>query len=202
MNRPVIYTVGHSIHQPDYFLELLQEYGIDCLVDVRSVAASHHNPQYNKKPLSNYLRQNRVTYMHFAEEFGARRTEPELLDDEGRVDFEKVRQSPNFQNGIERLREGINKGFTITLMCAESDPLSCHRFSLISVALAQNGFNVVHILKDKTTKTHAQLENQLLEKYDKKIPESDLFTELTADGRLKAAYRLLNKDIAFSPHEK
>jgi len=195
MDRLLIYTIGHSTHQLDYFLELLKEYGIDCLVDVRSVAASFRNPQYNKEPLSVYLRNNGVTYMHFAEEFGARRNEPALLDDEGRVDFEKIRRSPGFQNGIERLRDGIKKEFTIALMCAESDPFNCHRFSLISVALEQSGFDVVHILKDKTIITNAPLENRLLEKYDKKIPGADLFTSMTPDDRLKASYRLLNKEI-------
>lgn len=202
MDRLLIYTIGHSTHPADYFLELLREYEINCLVDVRSAAASFRNPQYNKEPLSNYLRNNGVTYMHFAEEFGARRTEPELFDDEGRVDFEKVRRSPGFQKGIERLREGIKKGFIIALMCAESDPFNCHRFPLISVALEQNGFHVVHILKDKTIITHAQLENRLLEKYDKKIPKSDLFTSMSPDDRLKAAYRLINKETAFFRHEK
>lgn len=202
MDRLLIYTIGHSTHQLDYFLALLTQYGIDCLVDVRSVAASSRNPQYNKEPLSNYLKNNGVTYMHFAEEFGARRKEPELFDDEGRVDFEKVRRLQSFQKGIERLREGINKGFTIALMCAESDPFNCHRFPLISVALEENGFNVVHILKDKTLITNAGLEDRLLEKYDKKIPRADLFTEMTPDDRLKAAYRLLNKEIAFFQREK
>ena len=90
-NRPIIYTVGHSTHQLDYFLELLKEYGVTCLIDVRSVAASSYNPQYNQEPLKNFLKSNGITYLHFAEEFGARHTDPDLLDDEGKVDFTKVR---------------------------------------------------------------------------------------------------------------
>jgi uncharacterized protein (DUF488 family) len=202
MDRPVIYTVGHSTHQLDYFLELLKAYWVDCLVDVRSVAASSYNPQYNKEPLSNFLKNNGVTYMHFAEEFGARHAETELLDDEGNVDFEKVHLSLNFQKGVERLRQGIKKGFTIALMCAESDPFNCHRFSLISVALENEGFDVRHILKDKTMETNAQLESQLLKKFDKQLPRPDMFTRVTPDEQLKAAYRLQNKEIAFSPDEK
>jgi uncharacterized protein (DUF488 family) len=201
MDKLVIYTIGHSTHQPEYFLELLKTYKINCLVDVRSVAASAYNPQYNKEPLLNFLKKNGITYMHFAEEFGARHLEPELLDDEGKVDFEKVRMSRNFQNGVERLRQGINKGFTIALMCSESDPFDCHRFSMISVALEKDGFDVLHILKDKAIKTNAQLESQLLKKYDKKIPKPDLFTTITLDEQLKAAYRLRNNEIAFSPYE-
>jgi uncharacterized protein (DUF488 family) len=201
MNKPIIYTVGHSTHPLDYFLELLQAYSITCVVDVRSVAASAYNPQYNKEPLSNFLKRNGITYLHFAEEFGARHTDPDLLDEEGKVDFVKVRKSWNFKKGVERLWQGIEKGFTVSLMCSESDPLDCHRFSMIATALEKDGFEIQHVLKDKTLKSNTQLEVELLKKYDKKIPKPDLFEPVisTAD-QLKVAYRLKNKEIAYSPY--
>ena len=203
MEKPIIYTVGHSTHQIDYFLELLQKYSINCLVDVRSVAASSYNPQYNKEPLSNFLKNHGVTYMHFAEEFGARHSDPDLLDDEGKVDFEKVRKSWNFKNGVERLWLGLDKGFTIALMCSEGEPFDCHRFSMVSIALEKDGFDVKHILKDKTLKSNSELESQLLKKYDKKIPKPTMFEpDITKEDQLKAAYRLKNKEIAFSPYSK
>jgi uncharacterized protein (DUF488 family) len=203
MNRPIIYTIGHSNHPIDYFLSLLQEYSVNCLVDVRSMAASAYNPQYNKEPLSNFLKQHDVTYMHFAEEFGARHADPDLLDDEGKVDFEKVRKSWSFKNGVERIWLGLDKGFTVALMCSESDPFDCHRFSMVSIALEKDGFEVKHILKDKTLKSNGELEQQLLKKYDKKIPKPDMFQpNITVDDQLQAAYRLRNKEIAFSPYEK
>lgn len=203
MDTPIIYTVGHSTHQLDYFLELLKGYSINCLIDVRSIAASTYNPQYNKEPLSNFLKKNDVTYLHFANEFGARHTDIELLDEDGRVDFEKVRKSWNFKNGVERLWQGVEKGFIIALMCSESDPFDCHRFSMISIALEKDGFSVIHILKDKTTKTNKQLEDQLLKKYEKKLPTPTIFEpNIKLDDQLRAAYRLRNKDVAFSPHAK
>ena len=203
MEKPIIYTVGHSTHQIDYFLELLQKYSVNCLVDVRSVAASSYNPQYNKEPLSNFLKNHGITYMHFAEEFGARHTDPDLLDDEGKVDFEKVRKSWNFKNGVERLWLGLDKGFTVALMCSEGEPFDCHRFSMVSIALEKDGFEVKHILKDKTLKSNSELESQLLKKYDKKIPKPTMFEpDITKEDQLKAAYRLRNKEIAFSPYTK
>lgn len=203
MAKPVIYTVGHSTHQIDYFLELLREYSVNCLIDVRSLAASTYNPQYNKEPLSNFLKKNEITYLHFADEFGARHNDPDLLDEEGKVDFEKVRKSWNFKNGVEQLWLRQEKGFTIALMCSESEPFDCHRFSMISIALEKDGFAVKHILKDKSLKSNTELEEQLLKKYDKKIPKPDLFQpNVSADDQLKAAYRLRNKEIAFSPYAK
>jgi uncharacterized protein (DUF488 family) len=203
MDRQIIYTIGHSTHSADYFLELLQTYKVNCVVDVRSVAASAYNPQYNKEPFSNFLKNNGVTYIHLPEEFGARHTDPDLLDDDDKVDFEKVRKSWNFQNGVERLWKEINKGLTIALMCSESEPFDCHRFSMISIALEKDGFDVQHILKDKTLKSNSQLESQLLKKYEKKIPKPDMFEpNVTLEVQLQAAYRLRNKEIAFSPYTK
>ncbi len=203
MDNAVIYTIGHSTHEADYFLALLQEYAVDCLIDVRSVAASGHNPQFNQEPLSMYLKQEGITYLHFPDEFGARHHDADLLDENGKVDFEKVRKSWNFRNGVERLWMGLEKGFTIALMCSESEPFDCHRFSMISVALEKDGFQVRHILKDKSLRTNSALEQQLLKKYDKKLPKPDIFhPNITEEDRLTIAYRLRNADIAFSPHEK
>ena len=200
MKKTVIYTIGHSTHQLDIFLDLLKRYAINCIIDVRSVAASRFNPQYNKKTFSDFLKTNNVAYLHFAEEFGARQTDPNLLDDKGKVDFEKVRQSKLFRQGINRIRQGLDKGYTITLMCSESEPLDCHRFSMISYALAKDGFEVNHILKDKTIISNAQLENRMLQKYINKLPKSDMFTSpIDLEERLKVAYRLRNQEIAFSP---
>lgn len=203
MDKPVIYTVGHSTHQLDYFLSLLNEYNVNCLIDVRSVAASSYNPQYNQEPLKNYLKNHGITYLHFPEEFGARFTDPDLLDDEGRVDFERIRKTFAFKNGMERLWQGVEKGFVIALMCSESEPLDCHRFSMVSVGLIKDGFEVKHILKDKTLKEHKELENVLLKKYDKKLPKPDMFNpNVSIDDQLKEAYRLKNKEIGFSPYSK
>lgn len=201
MTRPVIYTIGHSTYQLNHFLELLRRYSVNCVVDVRSIAASTYNPQYNKQPLSDFLKANKITYLHFAREFGARRSDPDLLDEEKRVDFEKVQKSRDFKRGVERLRQGIKKKFIIALMCSESDPFDCHRFSMISIILERDGFQVRHILKDKTLKTNADLENQLLRKFHKRIPKPDIFSaNISINDQLKVAYRLQNEDIAFSPY--
>jgi uncharacterized protein (DUF488 family) len=203
MDKPVIYTIGHSSHPIDYFLTLLQRYSVNFLVDVRTVAASGYNPQYNKEPLSNFLGQNGIKYQHFAEEFGARHTDMDLLDNDGKVDFDKVRKSWNFKNGVERLWLAIDIGAIIVLMCSESEPFDCHRFSMISTALDKDGFDVQHILKDKSVKSNAALEKELLRKYDKKISKPDMFNpDVTIEDQLSQAYRLRNKEIAFAPYAK
>lgn len=199
-SAPVVYTIGHSAHPADYFLELLNAFNISCIVDVRSVAASAYNPQYNKEPLSAFLNRNNIAYHHRPEEFGARHHEIELLDEEGKVDFEKVRKTWHFKNGMDELWKLTESGERTALMCSESDPFDCHRFSMIAVALKSEGFEMIHILKDKTVKTQEELEQQLLRKYEKKLPKPDIFNpKVTREDQLHAAYRLRNKEIAYTP---
>lgn len=196
----IIYTIGHSTHTLEYFRELLDAYRINCVVDVRQTAASSYNPQYNGTTLKPYLQQNGIVYIHMGPEFGARPRNPAMLDAEGRVDFEKVRESPLFLQGIGRLKKGVEKGYRIALMCSQSDPFDCHRFVLIAYYLVRHGFTVRHILKDKSCVDNSRLEQQLLEKYRKKLPLKDLFNPHIGEAhRLEEAYRLRAKSIAYRP---
>lgn len=203
MKNNVVYTIGHSSHPIEYFLQLLNTFSIDMIMDVRSVPASSYNPQYNKEPLKHQLEKNRIAYLHAGAEFGARLTDPELLDKEGRVDFELVRKTDFFKRGMLLLMDNVRQGLSIALMCSEADPMECHRFSMISVAVQDAGFEVQHILKDQRLKSNTQLENQLLKKYAKKIPHPDLFQpDITIEDQLAAAYRFHNHEVAYSPQKK
>ena len=117
------------------------------------------------------------------------------------LDFDKVRKTWLFKNGLERIWQGVEKGFTIAIMCSESEPLDCHRFSMVSFGLEKDGFEVKHILKDKSIKSNAELEKDLLKKFEKKLPQKSLFEpDITVEDQLKAAYRLKNKEIGYSPY--
>lgn len=193
-----IYTIGHSNHPIDYFLELLQTHDINCVVDVRSTPVSTYNPQFNQMPLRNFLKRHEVIYMHFKEEFGARQDDKSILEN-GQVNFEKFQQTAAFKKGVERIKKGLAKNFNIALMCSEGNPLECHRFSMITVYLTQEEkLNVQHILKDKTVVSNEILEKQLLEKYKKKLPQPSLFQpNVTPEIQLKTAYKLHNKEIGW-----
>ena len=200
MSKPIIYTIGHSTHPIDYFLHLLKHHGVNCVVDVRSVPASRFNPQFNKKTLAASLVANGIEYIHFGEAFGARQTDPLLLDNEGRVDFEKIRGTEKFNNGISRLWKGTNDGYSIALMCSEADPLSCHRFVMISPAL--KNFEVWHILKDKSLVSQDELEDQLLKKYSKELSQTAVFESNDHRSQeLRAAYKMMNKIVGHIPNE-
>ncbi len=198
MADKTVFTVGHSTHDIGHFIELLNEHHINCLIDVRSSPYSRIAPQYNKDTLSSTLKNNEILYVHFEKEFGARHTKPSLLDEEGKVDFDKVRASDEFKQGVQRLGKALELGYTVTLMCSEANPFDCHRFAMISYQLVKEGLQVQHILPDGKLVDNNELEEQLLKKYYRKLPQSTLFETVTREQQIEAAYKLRGKDIAFS----
>ena len=197
-NLRKVYSIGHSTHSLEYFLTLIETHDINTLIDVRSVPASNYNPQFNKESFEYFLKDNGINYMHFRDEFGARQSDSNFLDDSGVLNFDKFRESFQFQQGIERIDIGISKGYKIVLMCSESNPLECHRFSMISVYLESIDIKVNHIMRDGTCKNHSELEKDLLKKYNKKLPKPDLFDQnIDINDQLEVAYKLHNKEIGW-----
>jgi uncharacterized protein (DUF488 family) len=182
------------------FLSLLQHHNINCIVDVRSVPASKYAPQFNEESLRYFLKSNDIQYLPFGDEFGARRTD--CIDDNGQVNFEMAVTTPLFNQGAERLRKGLEKGFNIALMCSEADPLECHRFSLVSRYFYNQGIEVFHILKDAMLASQSEVEkrmvNEFLHSRKYHLAETDdLFGTYTAEDQLADAYRLKNKEIGY-----
>ncbi|RRR71812.1 MAG: DUF488 domain-containing protein [Candidatus Viridilinea halotolerans] len=202
MTEKIIYTIGHSTHSFEQFYDLLAVHNINCVIDVRSVPFSRIAPQYNKPILSSKLKTVEIRYSHFGSEFGARHTDMNLLDNDGKVDFEKVRKTEQFNQGIQRLHSGLGMGYRIVLMCSEADPFDCHRFAMISYQLVKEGISVRHILKNGKILNNTTLEDLLIKKYFKRLPQNSLFDgTVTIEDQIEFAYRLRNKDIAYSESE-
>lgn len=200
MNNLRLYTVGHSNQSLEEFLSLLQHHEINCVVDVRSVPASKYAPQFNEDSLKVFLKLHGIKYLPFGDEFGARRTD--CLDEDGQVNFELAVTTPLFQQGAERLMNGLKRGFIIALMCSEADPLECHRFSLVSRYFHNQGIEVFHILKDAELTSQSEVEkrmvNEFLHSRKYHLAEVDeLFGTYTAEDQLRDAYRLKNKEIGY-----
>ncbi len=150
----VIYTIGHSTHTLQKFLDLLSQNGITAVADVRSSPFSRHNPQFNKDTLSAALKKHGIAYIFLGKELGARPDDPCCYEG-GRVRYARLAETSLFKEGIERLLNGAQK-YRIALMCAEKEPLDCHRTLLVGRALEQRGVSVVHILADGSTEQHEQ----------------------------------------------
>lgn len=197
-----LYTVGHSNQTLDSFLDEIKSFGINCIVDVRSVPASKYVPQFNRTTLQEFLSNEGIAYGFFGYEFGARRND--ALDTNNNVNFEKAVKTESFQQGVERIMEGLNQGYNIALMCSESNPLECHRFAMISRFFHESGIQVTHILAKDSSKSHEALENAMVAEYvaKKKLPDVDLlFGEYSEEQQLQDAYKLKNKELAFHVEE-
>lgn len=194
----IIYTIGHSNIEIDTFIEMSKRHSITCIADVRSAPYSKYVPQFNKENLKQKLVANGIAYSFFGKELGARQNRPELFDNLNRLIYTKYQETDQFRAGVERLKEGVQKGFKIALMCSEADPFNCHRFVMISSYLVKNGFQVRHILNVNTVVDNSELERKLLVKFEKQLPKRNLFNDnVSKEIQIAEAYRLANEKIAF-----
>jgi len=145
---PAIFTIGHSNHSLARFLELLRGAAIDTVIDVRSQPVSRWVPHFNRTTLERVLAEHAIAYVFLGRELGGRPQDPRLLR-EGKPDYAAMAQAPAFGIAVDRVIEMGNTS-RVALMCAERDPLDCHRYMLIGRELAKRGQSVAHILADGT----------------------------------------------------
>ena len=185
-----IFTIGHSTHTLERFIELLKLHAITAIGDVRSKPYSRMNPQFNREGLSKQLAIAGVSYVFLGRELGARSEDPSCYED-GRVQYGLLAQTELFRQGIGRVRDGMTK-YRLALMCAEKEPLDCHRFILVARQLAAAGIPVQHILADGSLESQAGLADRLRRELD--LPECDLFR--SPEDVLSDAYRIQESRIA------
>ncbi|MEW6171035.1 MAG: DUF488 domain-containing protein [Candidatus Omnitrophota bacterium] len=196
------FTIGHSDHAIEPFVSTLKKQDINCLVDIRSSPYSQHTPQFNRESLIGELKKEKILYVYMGNTLGGRYTNPELLFPDGKVNYDKVKQTKNFVRGIEKVIEGIKKGYKIALMCSEKEPFDCHRFILVACELEKRGIIVKHILGNGNTILNSELEKKLLSKYKVDYQQHYFFVETkTREQALEEARRKRNIDIAFSATE-
>jgi uncharacterized protein (DUF488 family) len=178
----------------EHLIELLGTHGIEAVADVRSSPYSQYTPQFNREPLAASLRRHRIHYVFLGEELGARREEPECYESH-KVVYRKVARLPVFQDGIARLREGAGK-MRVALLCAEKDPLTCHRTVLVSHFARQHFADTLHILEDGRLESQAEADRRLLRDYG--LDKEDLFSSYPE--RLALAYAKRAERIAYTEH--
>lgn len=197
----MLFTIGHTNHSQEEFLQLLRANNITYLLDVRSTPFSQFTSQFNKDVIAAFLKKNSVNYSHMGKFFGARPMDKSLYTEQGYLDFEKARASENFQKGLENVTLGLDKGFNIALMCTEKDPFDCHRAIMVARGFELNGIDVSHILPDGKIITQAELNNRLLDKYYPDRNQMSLFLEISSlseEEVLVLAYRRRNADIGYN----
>jgi uncharacterized protein (DUF488 family) len=187
----LLLTIGHSTHPIDVFVALLKQHGVTALADVRSHPYSKHFPQFSKDALKDALQQNGISYVFLGKELGARSENPACYR-QGKVQYDMLAKEPLFAQGLERLRQGMQK-YRIALVCAEKDPLECHRAVLVARRMYESGTPVQHIHADGLLEDHRAMESRMLQLH--KLSEVDMFR--TREEVIADAYRIHGERIAY-----
>ena len=196
IKNQTIYTIGHSTHEIESWISLLKQHFIDAVADVRSVPYSSWQPQFNRERLIGSLKKHGITYVFLGRELGAQTDDPECYED-GRVKYRLLAKTKLFKEGIERIRSG-SRHKIIALMCAEKDPIDCHRTILVARELIRAGSDVAHILADGQIESHSVVMKRLLEQLGA-ARQRDMF--LTEEQLMDEAYDAREQRIAYSREE-
>jgi uncharacterized protein (DUF488 family) len=186
-----VFTIGHSTHSAEAFLALLRLHDVEAVADVRSSPFSRFNPQFNRDPLEQLLKANGIRYVFLGKELGARSDDRSCYD-HGRVQYSRLAQTALFRSGIDRVLQGAAK-YRVALMCAEKEPLECHRTLLVAKALAARGQRVLHIHADGHLETHEAAMERLLKMTG--VPDEDMF--LSKEELLAKALARQEEQVAY-----
>ncbi len=187
-----VFTIGHSTHPRERFIALLRQHAITALCDVRSKPYSRMNPQFNREELKEALLAQGIEYRFLGKELGARSDDLNCYEN-GKIQYDRLAETESFKYGLQRVLRGIRDDFRIALMCAEKEPLECHRTILIARHLVAHGVAIEHILADGSLESHDAALSRLARMIN--LREPDLVhsrEELLAD-----AYRKQGERIAY-----
>lgn len=189
-----LFTIGYSTHSIKRFIEILKHYNISALADVRSSPYSKFKPEFNREDLKKELNGADIAYVFMGDCLGAR-VEDKKYYINGKVDFDLFANDPEFRDGLRRLSEGL-KRYRITLMCAEKDPITCHRTILICRNIKE--ISIKHIWDIDKIENHRDCEQRLLEFHHLNHPNFFISDE----QRLSNAYSKQNEKIAYEVAEE
>ena len=189
--KSTVYTIGPSNHSIATFIDLLLQYGVTALGDVRSHPYSRYVPQFSRDALKASLTEAGIAYVFLGKELGARSPNPACYR-QGKVQYDRLALEPSFAEGLKRIKQGMDR-FCLALMCAEKDPLDCHRALLVARRLYENGTPVSHIRANEPLESQQDMESRLLALC--KLPEGDMFKG--RDEFLAEAYTIQGERVAY-----
>ncbi|MBF2077886.1 MAG: DUF488 domain-containing protein [Synechococcales cyanobacterium T60_A2020_003] len=201
-------TIGHSNYEIRTFVSLLQKHGVTAVVDVRSSPYSRFLPHFNRAALKEALATEKILYVFLGQELGARPKKQECYV-KGKAVYEKIAATEEFHEGIQRVLKGVKK-HKVSLMCAEKDPLTCHRAILVCQHLRRFDLQINHILRNGELESHDHLEQRMLKKHGftdfsemaEEQAQLSLFTQKSSnlssrEECLDIAYKIQGDEIAY-----
>lgn len=188
-----VYSIGHSNHDQRTFLDLLRVHAITAIADVRSKPYSGYNPQFDREILQRALLRDGVRYVFLGAELGARSSDAACYE-RGVVQFDRLAQTSEFARGLDRIASGTRQ-YRVAMMCAEKEPLECHRTILVARALRRRGVEVAHIHADGRLERHEDALSRLARMLGVREEEQHLFR--SAQELRDDLYRMQETRIAY-----
>jgi uncharacterized protein (DUF488 family) len=152
-----VFTIGHSNHPIERFIALLQSYGIEQVLDIRTIPRSRHNPQFNETALARSLKAAGIAYSRLPGLGGLRHARKDSINtgwhNESFRGFADYMATEPFADALGVLVE-TSRSRRTAIMCAEAVPWRCHR-SLVGDALTVRGIPVIEILSERSHRTHS-----------------------------------------------
>lgn len=187
-----LFTIGYASFSIKDFISTLQQHNINALVDVRSAPYSKYKPEFKKDYLNKVLTDNDISYTFLGKYVGARVEDPACYID-GKLNYGLLKETENFQTGINRILTGI-KNHRIVLMCAEKDPVNCHRTFLVCRTLRSYPIKILHILGDGSLEDHSDTEGRLLKLHG--LDQEDIFR--SEKDRIEEVYDRMSEGITYN----
>ena len=154
---PELFTIGHSTHPLQEFLEIVHAYQVTHLIDVRTIPKSRTVPWFNKDEFKQTLAKEKIAYTHLVKLGGLRKVNKNSINTGWRNasfrGFADYMQTEEFLEGLNELNDIIEKGHKVVIMCAEAVPWRCHR-SLIANAELIRDYGIWDIMSKTTTHPH------------------------------------------------
>jgi len=165
-----LFTIGYAAYTKESLLDILKTHRITALADVRARPYSSFKPEFSQDLLKSYLQKNDIAYVPIGDQLGIPISNREGCSPTKTL-FQVIAESANFKKGLERIENGLQRHH-IVLMCAEKDPLDCHRFLLISRHLPAR-IRIKHILGNGKIEDNNQTIERLLRMSE--LDQPDLF---------------------------
>ena len=191
-----LFTVGHSNQEISDLVGTLIRHEIKMVCDVRSRPGSFRYPQFNREALEARLTSARIRYEFYGDQLGGRPLDPTYYLPNGLVDYIARRGAPDFLQAVDRMLAAVRQQNTV-MMCAEEDPLHCHRFMLICPAVVKRGVTPAHLRRGGDLELHSDVEDRLLQLHGFADVTSDSLFAHGRESALEDALRLQSEQYAF-----
>lgn len=186
-----IHSIGYGQRSLPSFVNTLQMLGIDTVIDIRSFPYNRYIPHFNEDSVCHALEKVGISYLNGGESLGEKPSRSSGCYSDGTADWTAMSKADSFSEAVGKIQNLCKEGHNVAIVSSEGDPLSSHRFGLVSRSLAEKGMDVRHILHSGEVVPHSEMENRMLERFIGRNLISKV-TSGTYREQVCEAYKVLN----------